>query len=127
MGSFDEFVRFSAKLTDERIRSNSFVALSNFNLISVYVGPDPNELVMTFESPAPDDDTELNAVRFSVVFKEVDDLVVRGFNGIGSMRADVDPAGRYIFHLCAAESNISFRFGAVDVAGVRRFKMARAF
>ncbi|UXY22966.1 hypothetical protein N8I84_32895 [Streptomyces cynarae] len=124
MGSFDEFVRFSAKLSGECIGPNSLAALSGFSLISVHVGPDPIELVMTFESPNPDDDSELNAVRFSVVFEQVSDLAICGYGYEGPSELITEPTGKHVARFGGMDSYLSFRFGAVGVAGVRRFKMA---
>ena len=124
MGSFDEFSGLSSRLTEERLQSNSLDALSCFTLISLHIGPDPFELVMTFESPAPDDDSDVNAVRFSVVFEEVGDLFIHGLDGIGSVEVDLSVSDGYNVNFCAVDSKIPFRFGIVRISGVRRFKMA---
>ncbi len=127
MGSFDEFAGFSSKLAEGRLQSNSFDALSSFSLVSVHIGPYPFELVMTFESRTPDDDSDLNAVRFSVVFEGVGDLSIRGLDGIRSVEVGLNASGEFNANFHGVESNISFRFVAVGISGVRRFKMARAF
>jgi hypothetical protein len=81
---------------------------------------------MTFESPAPDDDSDLNAVRFSVVFEEVGDLFIRGLDGSGSVEVDLSVSNGYNVNFCAEGSEVSFRFGIVRISGVRRFKMAHS-
>lgn len=112
MAGFEDFDRLS-EAPHERL-----FELAAFTFVAIHAGHEIPRVLLTFERVPPG----ARSPRFGVAFAEVGTLVMRGFADIRTFTSTPGPPGRSTLHLRGPESEISFDFASVRLAGVHWFR-----